>query len=272
MHRQHVLLRQQEVLHREHRLLHLAGVAHAGDQHLALGEVEDHAAIGVGAVTLGHALEVGDVEHLPLGLAGRVVGFRVDEQLAAEQVLPGGLGGHLHRQVVFGGRAYMDVGNEVVLGVVERLDTGPQGIELVCRELAVDRTPADGLGGTRLVDDEAVGRRATGAVAGADHQRAVGRQLAFAAAKGLFDQLGGTDIGVHGGVGLRHESPHRLRAGLPNKYVVEASALLQREKSARDYARKAVPGAATDPAGGRSSPFIRQRAGIVPPSWANGWQ
>src|SRR5690606_3345865 len=118
-----------------------------GDQHLLLGEVDDDAAIGVGAVALGDALEVGNVEDLPLFAAGRVVLGRVDEQATAEQVLPGGLGDHLDRQVVLGGSAYVNVGDEVLLGVVERLDARPQGIELVGRELAVDRAPGDGTGG-----------------------------------------------------------------------------------------------------------------------------
>ena len=70
VHRQHVLFRQQEVLHGEHGLLHFTGVAHAGQQDFLLREVDDHATIGVGAITLRHALEVGHVEHLPLVLAG----------------------------------------------------------------------------------------------------------------------------------------------------------------------------------------------------------
>ncbi|EJT85300.1 hypothetical protein PPS11_10108 [Pseudomonas putida S11] len=112
---------------------------------------DDHATIGVGAVTLRLAHEVGDVEDLPLATASRVVLFRVDEQATTEQVLPGSLGGHLHRQVVLGGRPYVNVGNEVILGVVERLDAVPQGIELVGRELAVDRAPGNGVLGWKAL-------------------------------------------------------------------------------------------------------------------------
>src|SRR5690606_26395025 len=46
VHRQHVFFRQQEVLHGEHGLLHFTGVTHAGDQHLALGKLENDAAFG----------------------------------------------------------------------------------------------------------------------------------------------------------------------------------------------------------------------------------
>lgn len=133
VHRQYVGGRQQEVLHREHGFFHFTGVTHAGDQHFFLGEVENHATVGVGAVTLWHALEVGDVEHLPLFTTGRVVLGRVDEQAATEQVLPGGLGGHFHGQVVVFGSPYVNMGNEVLLRIVERFYTAPQGIELVGR-------------------------------------------------------------------------------------------------------------------------------------------
>ncbi|CAI8754899.1 NAD-specific glutamate dehydrogenase [Pseudomonas sp. IT-P171] len=209
VHRQYVGSRQQEVLHREHGFFHFAGVAHASDQHFLLGEVEDHATIGVGAVTLWHAFEVGNVEHLPLITASRVVFFRVDEQATTEQVLPGSLGGHFHGQVVVFRRTYMNVGNEMLLRVVERLDASPQGIELVGRELAVDRAPGDrGLGG-RLFNDETVDWRAAGTVTGANNQCASVGKLAFTAIQSFFYQIINTQIGVHGVIGLRHEIPRR---------------------------------------------------------------
>src|SRR3989344_1231398 len=211
VHRQHVGVRQQEVLHSEHGFLHFTGVAHAGDQDFLGGKVEDHAAIGVGAVTLRYALEVGDVEHLPLVFVSRVVLLRVDKQATAEQVLPGSGGGHLDWQVVRVGRTYMNVGQEAVLRVGERLYAVPQGIELVSRERTVDCTPVDFRLGTRLLHDEAISRRTTSAMACAYDQRAVGGQLAFTATKSFFDQLGSADVGVHGVVGLRHVGPRRPR-------------------------------------------------------------
>ena len=209
VHREYVGSRQQVVLHRKHGFLHFTGVAHAGDQHFFLGEVEDHATIGVGAVTLWHALEVGNVEHLPLITASRVVLLRVDEQATAKQVLPGSLGGHLHGQVVVFGRTYMYVGNEVLLCVVERFNTVPQGIELVGRELTVDRAPGDGSRSGRLVNDETIDWRAAGAVTGANNQRAGIGKLALTATQSFFYQIINTQIGVHGVIGLRHEIPRR---------------------------------------------------------------
>ena len=209
VHWQHVSGRQQEVLHGEHGFLHLAGVTHASDQHFFLCEVDDHATVGVGAVTLRHALEIGDVEHLPLITASRIVLGRVDEQATTEQILPGSLGSHFHGQVVIFSRAYMHVGNEVLLRVVEGFYASPQGIELVGRELAVDRAPGDsGLSG-RLFNDETVDWRTAGAMTGANNQSAGIGKLAFTAVQGFFYQIINTQIGVHGVIGLRHEVPRR---------------------------------------------------------------
>src|SRR5690606_23684638 len=170
-------------------------------------EVDDHAAIGVGAVTLWDALEVGNVEHLPLALACLIVLLWIDEQLTTEEVLPGRGSGHLDGQVVGLGRAYMDMGNEVILGLVEGFDTVPERIELLRRERAIDRTPGNIVLAAWLFDDETVNGRATGTMPSPDDQRAIGGQLAFAALDGLFNQLSGADIDVHGVGGLRHEFP-----------------------------------------------------------------
>src|SRR5450830_920011 len=230
VHRQYVDGRQQEVLHREHGFLHFTGVKHAGDQHFFLGEVEDHATVGVGAVTLRHALEVGHVEHLPLVTAGRVVLGRVDEQAKTEQVMPGSLGGHLHSQVVVFGSPYMDVRNKMLLRVVECLDASPQGIELVGRELAVDRAPGNGVLGRRLFNDETVNWRTAGTVTGFYDQRASIGKHAFTALQGFFDQIVNTQIGVYGVIGLRHEVPRRPMAECSKRFVVESCALLPRKK------------------------------------------
>src|SRR5690606_40697986 len=94
--------------------LHSTGVAHASDQHFALGEVEDHATVGVGAVAFRITLKVHRVQDLPLVLAGRIVGVRADEKGVGEQIVPGGLGGDLHRQVVLFGGANVKMGNKAV--------------------------------------------------------------------------------------------------------------------------------------------------------------
>ncbi|MCY1560042.1 hypothetical protein D9M68_971340 [compost metagenome] len=98
----------------------------------------------------------------------------------------------------------MDVGNEAVLGVGEGLNAIPQGVELVGGERAVDPAPGDFRLAARLLHDITVSRRAASAMAGTHNQRAVGGQFALTAANGFFDQLSGADVGVHGGIGLRH--------------------------------------------------------------------
>ncbi len=209
VHRQHIHVRQQEVLHGEHGFLHFTGVLHAGDQHLLLGEVDDHAAIGIGAVTLGYALEERGVEDAPLAQTGRVELLGGDEQAAAEQVVPGGLGGHLDRQVVLGIGTDMDMGHEAVTLADIGFDAAPQGFEVARRERTVDRAPGDLVLGAGLFDDEAVSRRTTRAVPGLHHQRAIGGQFALSALDGFFNQLSGADVGVHGVGGLRHECSRR---------------------------------------------------------------
>ena len=100
MHWHHVFLGQQEVLHREHRLFHFAGVAHARDQHFTLPKMNNHGRIRVGAIALGVTHEIGNVKDFPLGFVDRVIRVGANEHVAPEQRLPCGCGGHFDRQVV----------------------------------------------------------------------------------------------------------------------------------------------------------------------------
>src|SRR5690606_31652677 len=194
---QYGFFRQQEVLYREHGLFHFASVLHAGQQNLAGSEVDDHAAIAVGAVPLFVAHEVGCVQDLPGRLVLRVPLFGADEQAAAEQVVPRSLCGDFHRQVMIAVGANVQVGNELVAVSNEFGYAVPQSVELVGREGAVDRTPVDLLAGAGLVHDEAVSGGAAGAGAGLGDERAIGSQLAFATLDGFFYQEGAAHIGVN---------------------------------------------------------------------------
>ena len=60
----------------------------------------------------------------------------------------------------------------------------------------VDRAPPDLVAARRLVDDELVLGRAAGVLAGADDERAVGRDEALAVADGVLVQLGGRQVGA----------------------------------------------------------------------------
>ena len=105
---------QQEILHGEHGFLHFAGIAHAGEQHLALGKVDNDHTVGIGTVPFRLAHEAGHVENAPLLLAAGVVALGANEHVAAEQVLPGGLGRHPDRDIVIRVGADVQVGYEAV--------------------------------------------------------------------------------------------------------------------------------------------------------------
>lgn len=167
---------------------------HACQQYFALGKVDDHAAVGVGAVTLGHTLEVGGVEDLPFLFVGRVVVIRADKQVAAKQVLPGGFRGHFDRQIVFGVRADVNVGDKTVFFSNVGFNTIPEGVELVGVERAVDRAPMDVVSGAGLLDDKTVHGRPAGTFAGGDHQGTVGCQLSLISGQCHFNQSCCTQI------------------------------------------------------------------------------
>ena len=199
MHRQHVRFRQQEVLHREHGFFHFTGVLHASNQHATLGELENHAAVRIGAVTLRVTLEVGRVENFPVILARRVVLVRADKQGVGKQVVPGGLGGDFDRDIVSRVSADMQVRGKGVAACNKLLNARPQRIKLRCVKGAVDRAPVDLGGGAGFVNDKPVHRRTAGAVAGVTYQGAVCGQLAFVTLDGQLDELGGTQIRVRSG-------------------------------------------------------------------------
>ena len=204
VHRQHVFFRQQEVLHGEHGFLHFTGVTHAGDKDLALGEVEDHTAVGVGAVTLRLALEVRGVQDLPLFLAARVVLLRADEHGVGEQVVPRGLRGHFYGQVMISVGAHVQVGDKGISVGHGDTDTIPEGVELVSGERTVDGAPVDVLAGAGLINDVAVHGGTAGAMTGFHYQGAGIGQAAFVALNSQFYQLGRAEVVINNRVGHGH--------------------------------------------------------------------
>ena len=102
VHRHDASERQQVVQDAEDRLLDLARVARAGDEHEPLGEVERDDASRAGAVARGIGLERRRVDDRELRrVRRRGVGARVDdEQVAREQVVPRVLGDDADRQAV----------------------------------------------------------------------------------------------------------------------------------------------------------------------------
>jgi hypothetical protein len=131
---------------------------------------------------------------------------------------------------VLGGRPYVNVGNEVILGVVERLDAVPQGIELVGRELAVDRAPGNGILGGRFFDDETVSRRTTSAPVSAStpSPRCSASFTSSSTLRSVYTVL----------LACVMRYPIRPEAECSKRFVVVCKKLLQRKKWP-DYARKA---------------------------------
>ena len=95
MHRHDALRRQIEVQRGEHRLLHLARVGRAADQHDLAGEIDRHHGVGAfaAAVTLGVRLERRHVDDGHVRHEARKLGaIRTDQELADEQRVPGVFG------------------------------------------------------------------------------------------------------------------------------------------------------------------------------------
>ena len=127
MHAEHAALGQEIVHHGEYRLLDLAGVAGTADDRYALPEVENDEGLAVRVIDLRIRLEVRTVENPELrleALQGPRVGL-VDEHVADEHAVPGGLGDHSKTQAVFGIGADITVLHENVSALQIRLEMYP---------------------------------------------------------------------------------------------------------------------------------------------------
>ena len=161
MHGKHIFFRKEEVLHREHRFLHLAGIAHTRNEHFALTKVDDDSAVRVGSVPLGIADKVGDIHNLPLRLFRGVVVLGPNEHVATKQTLPCGARHNLHRYVVVVMLSYVEMLHPLLTGGEMRLHTIPQRIKGCCIELAVDAAPLDRFFARGLSNDISVRWRPT---------------------------------------------------------------------------------------------------------------
>ena len=149
----------------------------------------------MGAVTLRVADKTGDIEHIPHWFTAVVIGLGADKHVAAEQGLPGGLGGDAHGQVVLAVRADVQLRYEAVAGIQVRLHPVPELVKPGAVERAVYRAPVDTVLSAWLPDDKPVCRRASRARAGG-HQQCPGvREDAFAALDGFFHQLRRRQVG-----------------------------------------------------------------------------
>ena len=104
VHRHDVLRRQIEVERGEYRLLHLAGVRRAADQHDLTGEIDRHHGVGAlaPAVTLGVGAERRQIDDGEFGNeAGELRALGPDQQLPDEQRVPGVFGEDAGLDAVF---------------------------------------------------------------------------------------------------------------------------------------------------------------------------
>ncbi len=172
--------------------------------------------------------EAGQVDDGELGLeAGQVGGLRADQKGADEEVVPGELVDHPDPDPVLGLRAAVEVGDEQGLLLSQRgHEIGLQGGEMVARHRLVV-VPPDGGFGLGVADDELVVGGAAGMRAGSHDERAVLREQALAAADGLLDERGGSEIPVKLGFGgdtkplCRHAIGHD---NLPLNYMTKEAA------------------------------------------------
>ena len=198
VHREHAAQRQQVVQRAEDRLLDLAGVARATDEHQPFGEVQRDHHLGVGAVAdrVGlerWAVDDGELRHVP----GHIV---EDEEVAREQAVPGVLGDDADGEPVAAVGAGVTVLHEQLGAAQRRQQVLVQAVEVLDRHRPVRAAPGDVLLARRFPDDELVVRRAAGVVTGSADQRAFSGHEPFAAADGLLVQHGITQIPVRLGV------------------------------------------------------------------------
>ena len=187
VHRQNAPLGQQIVEDGEHRLLDLARVGGASDQHLALGEIEQDKGARIGAVDRGIGSKARRVNDGEFGLVGfELAGSCRDQQVLREQAVPGLLRNHAHGQAKDRVGAAEAILDEQLPALEMGQHARAQGVEFFRVERPVDRTPPDIPGAGRFLDDELVVGRASRMLARFDDQRPVRRDAPLAPADGFL--------------------------------------------------------------------------------------
>ena len=172
VHRDDAVERQPVVHEREDRLLDLAGVLGAADQHLAAGRVEEDEGRAAGAVGLGIGLDRGRVqdERLRLELL-ELLARRVDEERLREERVPRAVGDDANAEPVRRVGSGERVHDVQVARLQVRDELVAKALEAGVLDRLVHAAPPDPALGARLADDELVPRRAAGVLAGVDDER-----------------------------------------------------------------------------------------------------
>ena len=187
MHRQHVLGRQHVVQIAEHRLLDLAGVFGAADQHQLLGEIDEDEGVGPYAVDLVRREEMRRVQNGEIGhVAFQFLRLGADEHVAREQRMPRARRRHPHLQPVGRVGAAMQILHEHLAPLVIGQDAAVQAVERRFRQLLVGRVPVDVGFARGFLDDVFVLGGAAGEGAGDRDEGAARAQPPFAPADGVL--------------------------------------------------------------------------------------
>ncbi len=172
MHRKDTLERQTIVHQRENRLLDLARVERAADQHFPARRVQNDKGAGARPVRDGIGLERGRVQDERLRVeVAQLVGGRIDEHRSGKERVVGVIRDDADGDAVLrvgAGEGVEDI--EIPVAAEVRCDLFTQPLEMLLRDLGVDVAPPDPVLGARLANDELVLRRAARMGAGVDRE------------------------------------------------------------------------------------------------------
>ncbi|MHC2191464.1 hypothetical protein ACVJF1_004097 [Bradyrhizobium diazoefficiens] len=197
VHRHHAALGQIVVQRGEDRLLHLAGIVGAADQHDLAGEVDRDDVLRLAAMALRIGAEARHVDDGELGREGRQLDrLGADQQRADEQRMPGELSEHAGLDPVGRIGAAVEVLREQALafGVLEEVLI--ERLELLRGDRLVAGPPHLLVGGG-VAHRELVLGAAARELAGVGAQRTVGRQHRLARGERVLIELRRAEVPVN---------------------------------------------------------------------------
>ena len=199
MHGHHPLGRQEIVHDGEDRLLHLAGIGGAADQDQLLGEVDRDHGLGHAAMARRIGIEAGQVDDGEFRIkAFQLFGGGADQQLMHEQRVPGIFGDHPHPDAVGEVGAAEQILGEQLAAFGMGHHVGIERVEMRRRSSPCCCPTRPGFRCWRRARRTCRRRRAAGMHAGEHHQRAIGGDMAFAAADRFFIERRRAEIVMHG--------------------------------------------------------------------------
>jgi hypothetical protein len=188
MHRHDLLGRQHVVQIGEDRLLHLARIGCAADEHDAAAEIAGDHGLRPASVARRVRLERGQVDDREARrVAPQFPPIRPDQQVADEQGVPSVFGEHPGAHAIIRVGAAVEVLREEVHALRVGEEIGEEGLELLRRHGAVV-LPPDRLLGVGVAHDELILGRTAGMHTRVGEEGAAVRELGLAAAERVFVQ------------------------------------------------------------------------------------